>query len=400
MKKMRYILLLICLFIFPLNINAAEANVSLECDKEYVNQGDSVNCTLKLNVLNGKVSLVQGEFLIGNNLKLKTIDYNSQLFEGKYTEGATRIIAYTSSTSAVPEGNNIEVATLVLEVSSTTNFGTTLNVAINNIKLGDENNNKIQNSNTTLNKEFKVASNFLTSLSVSSGSLSPAFSKNVTNYSVSTKSDKITINATVEDSNATVEGNGTKNLNIGSNTFTITVKNGSMANRVYTIRVNREQSEDTRDKDNTLSSLKINNDEIKLESNKTNYSYEVGYDITSISILAELNSSKAQFLNNSGKQNIELDEGENTVEIVVQAENGSSKTYVITINRKSKPVVEPDDKIEEDSGNNNTNDKKDENIDKGPQTGNSIIYLFILLIIVSIPVTIIAYKKYSKSKEA
>lgn len=237
-------------------------------------------------------------------------------------------------------------------------------------------------------------------MSVSSGSLSPAFSKNVTNYSVSTKSDKITINATVEDSNATVEGNGTKNLNIGSNTFTITVKNGSMANRVYTIRVNREQSEDTRDKDNTLSSLKINNDEIKLESNKTNYSYEVGYDITSISILAELNSSKAQFLNNSGKQNIELDEGENTVEIVVQAENGSSKTYVITINRKSKPVVEPDDKIEEDSGNNNTNDKKDENIDKGPQTGNSIIYLFILLIIVSIPVTIIAYKKYSKSKEA
>ena len=46
--------------------------------------------------------------------------------------------------------------------------------------------------------------------------------------------------------------------------------------------------------------------------------------------------------------------------------------------------------------NNTTNGNKEEDVIENPKTGSSIIYIVILLVIISIPVSIFAYKKYKK----
>jgi hypothetical protein len=63
----------------------------------------------------------------------------------------------------------------------------------------------------------------LSALSVSNGTLTPAFDANTTEYTVSTTVSSIIINATANDAAATVSGAGTKALDYGDNTFEVVV---------------------------------------------------------------------------------------------------------------------------------------------------------------------------------
>lgn len=85
--------------------------------------------------------------------------------------------------------------------------------------------------------------NTLSSLSVSSGTLSPKFSSSQTTYTVNLTSDveSLDIKATATDSKAKVSGTGTKALKIGTQAFEIvcTAENGSK--KSYTINVNVEE---------------------------------------------------------------------------------------------------------------------------------------------------------------
>mgnify|MGYP003294410177 CR=1 FL=1 len=79
---------------------------------------------------------------------------------------------------------------------------------------------------------------------------------------------------------------------------------------------------------NTLSNLSINEANINFSSDKTNY--ETVIDKDNIEIKATATDSKAK-ITGIGKQ--KLNYGENTIKIVVTAENGSSKTYTLKITR-------------------------------------------------------------------
>lgn len=97
--------------------------------------------------------------------------------------------------------------------------------------------------------------------------------------------------------------------------------------------------------DNSLSKLEIDGLELSPKFSKEVYEYSavVENEIDKITISATANSSKATV---TGKGEKELVEGENKLEIVVKAENGSTRTYTITITRKEKDpiVVKIDDK--------------------------------------------------------
>ena len=85
----------------------------------------------------------------------------------------------------------------------------------------------------------KSSENMLSSLSISTGKLSPAFSSDKTSYQVDLTSDveDITITAKAKDSKAKVTGAGKKELHIGENIFkvTVTAENGSI--KRYTLSV-------------------------------------------------------------------------------------------------------------------------------------------------------------------
>lgn len=82
---------------------------------------------------------------------------------------------------------------------------------------------------------------------------------------------------------------------------------------------------------NWLSSLKINDYNFGFDAGKTSgYSIEVGGAVSSVNITATTVNSKAKV---EGVGNVSLKEGNNTINIVVTAENGDKRTYTVNIIR-------------------------------------------------------------------
>ena len=85
------------------------------------------------------------------------------------------------------------------------------------------------------------SNNYLKSLAISSGTLSPAFSKSVLNYTVNVPEEVTTmyLTPTVEDSTATAKVTGSATLKSGTNTRKVTVTAQNGATRTYTIKIIR-----------------------------------------------------------------------------------------------------------------------------------------------------------------
>ena len=85
--------------------------------------------------------------------------------------------------------------------------------------------------------------NTLSSLEISPGVLSPAFSPNVTAYttSVGNDCDRLTVSATPNDSKATVKVSGTR-MDTGLNTTTITVTAENGSKKTYTIKTTKSDA--------------------------------------------------------------------------------------------------------------------------------------------------------------
>lgn len=96
--------------------------------------------------------------------------------------------------------------------------------------------------------------------------------------------------------------------------------------------------EDTRSKDNNLSSLSISQGTLspKFSANKTTYKVDLTSDITSIVINAKAKDSKAK-VSGTGKKDLKI--GENNFVITVRAENGAKKTYTISVYVTEKPKI-------------------------------------------------------------
>lgn len=93
---------------------------------------------------------------------------------------------------------------------------------------------------------------------------------------------------------------------------------------------------DTRSSDNKLKALSIEGVSLSpsFESGVTSYKAEV-WDTDEITISATKNNSEAS-VSGTGTKSLNL--GENSFEIVVTAENGSKKTYKITVTMKESPT--------------------------------------------------------------
>jgi hypothetical protein len=82
----------------------------------------------------------------------------------------------------------------------------------------------------------------LTNLTISEGTLDPAFAANTTNYtaSVANEVESVTIGGAAANAYASVSGTGEKSLTVGDNTFAITVTaQDGMATKTYTITITR-----------------------------------------------------------------------------------------------------------------------------------------------------------------
>ncbi len=203
-----------------------------------------------------------------------------------------------------------------------------------------------------VNRAALGGNNNLSSLTVSPGPLTPAFTATTTSYTVDVGSavTSVSVTPTRQDPNATITMNGQAATSgqgrsiplngAGSNTLInilVTAPNGLQ--KTYTVNVNRAALGGN----NNLSGLSVSPGPLdpSFSANTTNYTVDVGSSVTSISVTPTRQDSNATITVNgtpatSGQgRSVPLNgAGLNTlINIVVTAPNGSQKPYTITVER-------------------------------------------------------------------
>lgn len=321
MKK-RVVFLILMLFSFSI-VNAA-SDLKMVCPNK-ANAISTVECTLSVKPDNYELRGVQMNYSVSSGTYLD-FKYNDSNYTPYSLSSAGALLNrktnYTGSSYD-------DLGVLKIKMPSSGNA----TVTISNIILLDKNNEEYNVSN--ISKTVKVAdgNNYLSSITLSEGTID--FDKSKTTYEIKNiNGSTIEIGANAESSYAKLSGDtGKKNLKLGLNTFKITVTSESGINRIYTLKIYRN---DNRDKTNTLSSLEVENNKITPEFNKNtvNYTLTVKKDVTSVKINATLESDKSSFNKGYGPRTVNLNYGVNNVVIKVTSESGAVKTYTIKITRE------------------------------------------------------------------
>jgi hypothetical protein len=196
----------------------------------------------------------------------------------------------------------------------------------------------------------------LSNLQLSSGTLYPFFSPATVNYtsSVDNSVSSITVTPTADDFYATVTVNGGTassgypsspiDLTVGSNVINVGVTAQNGAVKTYTVDVTRRALSANADLSGlTLSSGTLNP---AFAPSVGSYTASVENSISSITVAPTVQDSYATVtVNNDPVQSgsnsnpIALNEGSNSVTVVVTAQNGTQKTYDITITRAGSGLL-------------------------------------------------------------
>jgi len=193
--------------------------------------------------------------------------------------------------------------------------------------------------------DYRSSNSYLGSLGLSVGEIT--FNKTTQSYTVIVPNSvtRITIAATPEDSKARVSGDGTKTLNVYTNTFRIVVTAENQTTRTYTLNIVRRDLQGNAGNlsiNNKLKSLEIVGYPITFGADIKVYEITVDNTVDSVEINAEADDRKATLTINNIE---ELQFGVNQVSVIVTSESGVANTYVIKIIRSSLGPVMPIEKV-------------------------------------------------------
>ena len=391
-------LLIILLFLTVLNCiiilnksNAASASISASSTTVNVNQPVTIT---------GKVTAASWEVTLSGDGNSKKITDSS---EDASNTTKTVSITYTPKTTG---SKTFTLTGLIWDESSgtstkdatTVNKTCTITVTGNNsttsTKDDGDDESKIT-SEGSKSETNKSRNNYLSSLKVSDGTLSPEFNRDITSYTINFDDentiknlDKIKITATADDKTAKVTGTGEKALVEGENTFKINVKSESGSTRTYVIKVTKPAT--IKESDLRLSSLKVqtvdnegNSADAELDKafdkETLEYSMNVESNISGLNVTA-IPATTDIDVSVSGNEN--LHDGMNEVVITLTSKEDQTvqTTYKITVNKAQSTLL--------------INESNQESLENNNSRRNKMIALIICCVIfVVIILLIIWYKK-------
>lgn len=187
----------------------------------------------------------------------------------------------------------------------------------------------------------------LKSLNVSNTTIKYDKNKNVYEATVSKSIDSVMITGLPTDPNATLVGTGRKSLQIGLNSFTLTVQSSGGKQQTYTINIIRSNEElQTVKKSSKLLSLKVNNLVLDLSNDKQTFLYGIGKEYSQLSIDAVPESATAttkitgneklmpgiNVITIAVSEQIDTDNEEITEYIIIVYKNPATATVINSLN--------------------------------------------------------------------
>lgn len=189
---------------------------------------------------------------------------------------------------------------------------------------------------TTKPEEEKSTVKALKSLTVEPGTLSPEFDPETTKYTMTVGTDvtKLNIKAVVEDEKSKLDISGNEDLKLGENIIKLVVTAEDETARTYTITVTKEEQEQLKLDALSIKGINLNP---SFSSDVYEYTAEIDDDITKLDIEALSNTENAtvEILGNE-----DLQEGENTITIMLKSEDGKQNvTYQIIVKKGAKTLA-------------------------------------------------------------
>ena len=274
------------------------------------------------------------DFAVSASKTLSVLSSNADLSSLSVTGGTlspsfqASVTSYTMST----DNSSITVSATAQE-GTVTGVGTiNLNYGANTVKVevtAPAGNKKIYTITVTRN-DSRSTDCSLKSLSVSDGNIN--FQPTIYNYDVllasNVSSAKVT--AVANDSKAVVTYAPAQTVSLvygKTEVITVTVKAENGSTKTYKVNLTRK---DDRSNNNNLKKLSVSNTNISFNGGQS-YTATVENSVTSVNITAEAEHGKATV---TGTGNKTLKEGSNSFVVSVKAENGTVKSYTVTIIRK------------------------------------------------------------------
>lgn len=190
----------------------------------------------------------------------------------------------------------------------------------------------------------KSSNNYLSSITVNVGNLSPEFYRETFEYTVENLPEDITeieVNATAEDEGAHISGLGIISLEPGENRIQIDVTAENENVREYVLIVNTKEElleSDLRLDELQISQINKNGEfktlDIPFDKETFEYTVEVENDIVDLDVNPTV-QKEGIIVETTGEKN--LKDGENIVSITLTAQNNEEiqTSYIIKVNRKS-----------------------------------------------------------------
>ena len=169
--------------------------------------------------------------------------------------------------------------------------------------------------------------NYLKNIIISNGKLSPVFNKEILEYTIEVENEIETLKVTgvKEDSSSIITGEGVYALEVGSNLVTLTVQAENGDIKTYELNIIRKKNSNI-----NLSRIENDKDQIVTKIDANTYEINVRNEIDEITLkgIPEVATTKVV---GDGKYNLEI--GKNEINLVVTAEDGTTRNYKVIVNR-------------------------------------------------------------------
>lgn len=311
-----FIILIITIFknTYAINPNT----ITLDCDKDSINSGDEFSCKI-VGHFSNNVSGFSTSISVSDDIEIVNIVSEWDATIKSIESDNTIVLADDENTIT----GDVNIANINLKNKGNSKDDSTIKLQKVSIAYEEGGISKDMDiSDVVKNIHIKSSNSYLSFLSISGASID--FKSNITEYSIdSLDQSVITISATSSIASSTITGDlGEQKLEYGKNIFKVTVTSEDGNSTTYTINIYRPSG------NSSLDSLSVEGTNVEFNSEKLNYDLIINSDKTNITATASSSTSKVE-----GTGEKKLAYGKNEFKIIVTAENGSERTYILNITR-------------------------------------------------------------------